>query len=129
MNEIGVDRIDHGVRCMEDKILVERLLKDNIPLTICPLSNTKLRVFDKMEDHNLKDMLDAGLCVTINSDDPAYFGGYMNDNFLATQKGLNLSREDVKEIAKNGFRACFLPQETINYHLRSIDELAEKQNK
>ena len=126
---LGVARIDHGVRCMEDKILVERLLKDNMPLTVCPLSNTKLRVFDKMEDHNLKEMLDAGLCVTINSDDPAYFGGYMNDNFMATQKGLNLSREDVTEIAKNGFRASFLPQETINCHLRSIDELAEKQSK
>jgi adenosine deaminase len=126
---LGVARIDHGVRCMEDKNLVERLLKDNMPLTVCPLSNTKLRVFDKMEDHNLKEMLDAGLCVTINSDDPAYFGGYMNDNFLATQKGLNLSREDVIEIAKNGFRASFLPQDSIDYHLRSIDELAEKQSK
>ncbi len=126
---LGVARIDHGVRCMEDKNLVEQLLKDKMPLTVCPLSNTKLRVFDKMEDHNLKEMLDAGLCVTINSDDPAYFGGYMNDNFLATQKGLNLSREDVIEIAKNGFRASFLPQESIDYHLRSIDELAEKQSK
>ncbi|MEC9296315.1 MAG: adenosine deaminase [SAR324 cluster bacterium] len=126
---LGVARIDHGVRCMEDKNLVERLLKDNMPLTVCPLSNTKLRVFDKMEDHNLKEMLDAGLCVTINSDDPAYFGGYMNDNFLATQKGLNLSRDDVIEITKNGFRASFLPQDSIDYHLRSIDKLAEKQSK
>ena len=114
---------------MEDKILVERLLKDNMPLTVCPLSNIKLRVFDKMEDHNLKEMFDAGLCVTINSDDPAYFGGYMNDNFIATQIGLNLSREDITEITKNGFRASFLPQRTIDYHLRSIDELVEKQSK
>ena len=123
---LGVSRIDHGVRCTEDSKLVERLLKDNIPLTVCPLSNTKLRVFDKMEDHNLKEMLDAGLCVTINSDDPAYFGGYLNDNFLATQKGLNLSREDLVEIAKNGFRASFLPQDSIDYHLRSIDEFVAK---
>jgi adenosine deaminase len=113
---------------MEDKNLVERLLKDNMPLTVCPLSNTKLRVFDKMEDHNLKEMLDAGLCVTINSDDPAYFGGYMNDNFMATQKGLNLSQEDLIEIAKNGFRASFLSQDSIDYYLRSIDEFAAKQN-
>ena len=125
---LGVSRIDHGVRCMEDEILVARLVKEKMPLTVCPLSNTKLRVFDKMEDHNLKEMLDARLCVTINSDDPAYFGGYMNDNFLATQKGLNLSREDLIEIAKNGFRASFLPQDSIEYHLRSIDEFAAKQS-
>ena len=125
---LGVSRIDHGVRCMEDEILVARLVKEKIPLTVCPLSNTKLRVFDKMEDHNLKEMLDAGLCVTINSDDPAYFGGYMNDNFLATQKGLNLSREDLIEIAKNGFRASFLPQNSIDRHLISIDEFAAKQS-
>ena len=76
-----------------------------------------------MEEHNLKKMLDAGICVTINSDDPAYFGGYMNKNFLATQKGLNLSLEDLAEIAKNGFRASFLPQEYIDSHLQSIDDM------
>jgi len=124
---LGVSRIDHGVRCMEDPKLVERLAKEKIPLTVCPLSNTKLRVFDKMENHNLKQMLDAGLCVTINSDDPAYFGGYMNENFLAAQNGLNLSLKDIVQIAKNGFTASFLPQEDIDVHLKSIDEFVAEQ--
>ena len=124
---LGVSRIDHGVRCMEDPKLVERLVKEKIPLTVCPLSNTKLRVFDKMENHNLKQMLDAGLCVTINSDDPAYFGGYMNENFLAAQKGLNLSQKDIVEVAKNGFTASFLPQEDIDVHLKSIDDFVAEQ--
>jgi len=124
---LGVSRIDHGVRCMEDPKLVERLVKEKIPLTVCPLSNTKLRVFDKMENHNLKQMLDAGLCVTINSDDPAYFGGYMNENFLAAQKGLNLSQKDIVQVAKNGFTASFLPQEDIDVHLKSIDDFVAEQ--
>ena len=124
---LGVSRIDHGVRCMEDPKLVERLVKEKIPLTVCPLSNTKLRVFDKMENHNLKQMLDAGLCVTINSDDPAYFGGYMNENFLAAQNGLNLSQKDIVQVAKNGFTASFLPQEEIDVHLKSIDDFVAEQ--
>jgi len=124
---LGVSRIDHGVRSMEDPKLVEHLVKEKIPLTVCPLSNTKLRVFDKMENHNLKQMLDAGLCVTINSDDPAYFGGYMNENFLAAQNGLNLSQKDIVQIAKNGFTASFLPQEDIDVHLKSIDEFVAEQ--
>ena len=124
---LGVSRIDHGVRCLEDPKLVQRLVKEKMPLTVCPLSNTKLCVFDKMEDHNLKKMLDAGLCVTINSDDPAYFGGYMNENFIAAQKGLNLSHEDVIEIAKNGFRASYLAEDEIDAHLQSIDDLLGQQ--
>jgi adenosine deaminase len=112
---------------MEDPKLVERLVKEKIPLTVCPLSNTKLRVFDKMENHNLKQMLDAGLCLTINSDDPAYFGGYMNENFLAAQKGLNLSQKDIVQVAKNGFTASFLPQEDIDVHLKSIDDFVAEQ--
>ena len=124
---LGVSRIDHGVRCMEDPKLVKRLAKEKIPLTVCPLSNTKLRVFDKMENHNLKQMLDAGLCVTINSDDPAYFGGYLNENFLAAQKGLNLSQKDIVEVAKNGFTASFLPQEDIEILLKSIDDFVAEQ--
>ena len=112
---------------MEDQKLVERLIKEKIPLTVCPLSNTKLRVFDKMEDHNLKQMLDVGLCVTINSDDPAYFGGYINENFLAAQISLNLSLKDIVEIAKNGFTASFLRQEEIDVHLQSIDDFVAEQ--
>ena len=111
---------------MEDHKLVKRLVKEQIPLTVCPLSNIKLKVFDRMEEHNLKKMLDAGLCVTINSDDPAYFGGYMNENFMASQKGLNLSLVDLVEIAKNGFRSSFLPQEDIDSHLQSVDDMLAK---
>ena len=125
---LGVSRIDHGVRCTEDQKLVQRLVQEQMPLTVCPLSNIKLRVFDKMEDHNLKKMLDQGIRVTINSDDPAYFGGYMIDNFLATQKGLNLSEQDIVEIAKNGFRSSFLPQDIIESHLQSIDQFVDQQN-
>lgn len=125
---LGVSRIDHGVKCIEDNNLIRRLAKEQIPLTVCPLSNIKLKVFEKMEQHNLKKLLNSGLCVTINSDDPAYFGGYINENFIAAQKGLNLSPEDIVKIAKNGFRSSFLSEDSINYHLKCIDELVEKQS-
>ena len=123
---LGVSRIDHGVRCTEDQKLVERIVQEQMPLTVCPLSNIKLRVFDKMEDHNLKEMLDQGIRVTINSDDPAYFGGYINQNFLAAQQALKLSENEIIEIAKNGFLSSFLPQQSINAHLESIDEFARQ---
>ena len=119
---LGVSRIDHGVRCTEDQELVERIVREQIPLTVCPLSNIKLCIFEKMEDHNLKKMLERGIRVTINSDDPAYFGGYVNQNYLAVQKALKLSEKEIIEIAKNGFRSSFLPQKSINNHLESIDE-------
>ena len=125
---LGVSRIDHGVKCIEDNNLIRRLAKEQIPLTVCPLSNIKLKVFEKMEQHNLKKLLNSGLCVTINSDDPAYFGGYINENFIAAQKGLNLSSEDIVKITKNGFRSSFLSEDSINYHLKCIDELVEKQS-
>ena len=121
---LGVSRIDHGVRCTEDQELVERIVHEEIPLTVCPLSNIKLRVFNKMEEHNLKKMLNKGIRVTINSDDPAYFGGYINQNFIEVQKALKLNQNEIIEIAKNGFRSSFLPQESINIHLDSIDEFA-----
>lgn len=104
-------RIDHGVRCVEDARLVERLRDEQVPLTVCPLSNVKLRVFPTLREHNLKRMLDLGLCVTVNSDDPAYFGGYLNDNFLAVQKALHLDRNDIRKLAGNSFRASFLRDE------------------
>jgi len=103
-----VSRIDHGVRCVEDPELVERLREEQIPLTVCPLSNVKLRVFDSIQDHDLKQMLDLGLCVTVNSDDPAYFGGYIEENFRAAQEGLHLSRNDIYRMVKNSFQASFL---------------------
>lgn len=120
LDDLKVSRIDHGVRCVEDPKLVERLREEQIPLTVCPLSNVKLRVFDSIQDHNLKRMLDLGLCVTVNSDDPAYFGGYVDENFHAVQEGLHLSREDVYQLAKNSFRASFLDAERKQ---RLLDEL------
>jgi adenosine deaminase len=103
-------RIDHGVRAEGDAKLVERLVTEQIPLTVCPLSNIKLRGFDTMEDHNLKRLLDRGLCVTVNSDDPAYFGGYMTENYLAVQNALNLDIEDIRSLAVNAIQATFLGQ-------------------
>ncbi len=105
---LKVRRIDHGVRCIQDSALVERLAAERIPLTVCPLSNVKLRVFPEMEAHNLKLLLEQGLCVTVNSDDPAYFGGYVNENYVAAQEALSLSREQLKQLALNSFEASFL---------------------
>ncbi len=120
---LSVQRIDHGVRCLEDKRLVERLVDEQVPLTVCPLSNVKLRVFRTLEQHNLKAMLDRGLCATVNSDDPAYFGGYVEDNFTAVQSALQLSREDLVQLAKNSFTASFLPVDEKQRHLAEIDQV------
>ncbi|MFA6954484.1 MAG: adenosine deaminase [Thermoanaerobaculia bacterium] len=105
---LKVRRIDHGVRCLEDPDLVKRLVDEQIPLTVCPLSNVKLRVFDTLRDHNLKRLLDLGVKVTINSDDPAYFGGYIGDNYVATAEALGLTREEIETIARNSFEASFV---------------------
>jgi len=105
---LQVARIDHGVRCEEDPALVARLARTRVPLTVCPLSNVKLRVYKRIEDHNLKRLLGAGLCVTVNSDDPAYFGGYIAANFDAVRVGLGLSREDIRQLAANSLEASFL---------------------
>jgi adenine deaminase len=108
---LKVDRIDHGVRSIEDPALVERLAASRIALTVCPLSNLKLCVFDDMAQHTLKDLLARGVAVTINSDDPAYFGGYVNDNFFATTKALQLDDQAVYTIIRNGFEASFVTPE------------------
>ena len=109
---LKVERIDHGVRCVEDPALVQRLARERIPLTVCPLSNVKLRVFSSLADHNLATMLRAGLCVTINSDDPAYFGGYMNQNWTETFAALpGLTAEDARTLASNSFEASFAAPE------------------
>lgn len=105
---LQISRIDHGVRCEEDAELVARLARERVPLTVCPLSNTRLKVFARMEDHNIGRLLARGLCVTINSDDPAYFGGYIADNYLAVQRALNLSPVSLARIAKNSFEAAWL---------------------
>ena len=105
---LKVKRIDHGVRSIEDEKLMERLVKERMPFTVCPLSNIKLRVFDRIEDHNFKKLLQRGALVTINSDDPAYFGGYMGENFRVTAQGVGLSNEELRQVAKNSFEASFL---------------------
>jgi len=107
---LQVKRVDHGVRSAEDPALLARLVRDRVPLTVCLLSNVRLRVFDRMEDHNLKRLLRQGLCVTVNSDDPAYFGGYVAENYLAAFRALVLSRADIVQLASNSFEASFLPQ-------------------
>ncbi len=105
---LRVERIDHGVRCVESPALVERLAREQMPLTVCPLSNVKLRVFDTMADHNLPALLAAGLCATVNSDDPAYFGGYLNDNFAAVFDALpQLGVAEAYRLLRNGFDASF----------------------
>ncbi len=112
INLLSVSRIDHGVRSMEDPELLNYLADKQIPLTVCPLSNIELNVFNSMTKHNLKQLLDEGICVTLNSDDPAYFGGYVAENYQAAQSALNLTEKELYQIAKNSFQASFLPPET-----------------
>jgi adenosine deaminase len=111
LNLLNVKRIDHGVQCLKDEKLVEKLFESQIPLTVCPLSNIKLRVFNKLEEHNLKIMLDKKLMVMVNSDDPAYFGGYLNQNLIETQLALNLSKDEIKTLLVNSFKSSFLSEE------------------
>ena len=108
---LKVKRIDHGVQCFKDKKLIEKLRNSQTPLTVCPLSNIKLQVFKKLEEHNLKKMLDQKLMVMVNSDDPAYFGGYINKNLIECQAALNLSMNDIKTLLINSFKSSFLKEE------------------
>ncbi|MCA9799244.1 MAG: adenosine deaminase [Cyanobacteria bacterium HKST-UBA04] len=124
LNDLKVSRIDHGVRALEDPELVAHLVHTQVPLTVCPLSNIKLRVFDDMGQHNLKSLLEAGVCVTINSDDPAYFGGYLVENFVQTADALGLSDAQVVQLVKNGFVASDLPDAEKAGYLQRIDALA-----
>ena len=110
LNLLKIKRIDHGVQCLQDKKLVKKLLDDQIPLTVCPLSNIKLCVFKKLQDHNLKKLLNNGLMVMVNSDDPAYFGGYINKNLIECQAALDLSNEDIKKLIINSFKSSFLTE-------------------
>lgn len=118
---LAVRRIDHGVRCEEDPTLVRRLIRDQIPLTVCPLSNVKLRVFERMERHNLKRLLDAGLRVTVNSDDPAYFGGYLLENYLAVERALGLTRAQLATLARNSIEGSFLDAEAKRRWMAALD--------
>jgi len=110
LNLLKVKRIDHGVQCLYDEKLVQKLRDDQIPLTVCPLSNIKLRVFNKLKEHNLKKMLNKELMVMVNSDDPAYFGGYINKNLIECQAALNLSMREVKILIINSFKSSFLKE-------------------
>lgn len=122
LDQLGVQRIDHGVRCEDDPVLMQRLARGRVPLTVCPLSNIRLKVFDRIESHNLKRLLDAGLCVTVNSDDPAYFGGYVVENYQAVQQGLNLSAQQIRMLARNSFEASFLPAEQRQRWMTTVDQ-------
>ncbi|NDY74236.1 adenosine deaminase [Desulfobacter hydrogenophilus] len=111
IKDLKVQRIDHGVRALEDKSLINELKRRQIPLTICPLSNIKLCVFKNMQEHSFKKLFDQGLCVTVNSDDPAYFGGYVVENYLALQNAFQLTRKDITQLAINSFNAAFISQD------------------
>ncbi|MDA8093237.1 MAG: adenosine deaminase [Betaproteobacteria bacterium] len=120
-------RIDHGVRALEDPALVRRLVASRIPLTVCPLSNVRLRVFPEMTAHNLPALLRAGLCVTINSDDPAYFGGYLNDNIRAVAGAFHLSAAEWYVLARNSFEAAWVDEAQREAWTRSLDEYFARQ--
>lgn len=117
---LKVSRIDHGNTCLEDEDLVEILKRKQIPLTICPLSNLRLKVVHQLDDHPLLTMLQKGLRVTVNSDDPAYFGGYINQNFIEITKALRLDKEHLYQLALNSFESSFLPKETLQNYLEVL---------
>ena len=121
IDELNVVRIDHGNRCLEDERLVDEIISRDLALTVCPLSNTALCVVDDMKDHPLQTMLKRGLKVTINSDDPAYFGGYINTNFIAAQKALALDKEEVYQLVRNSFTYSLLPEIEKEKHLTEVD--------
>ncbi|OYZ14288.1 MAG: adenosine deaminase [Sphingomonadales bacterium 28-64-96] len=124
LDVLQVDRIDHGNRALEDAALVQRIVSDGLTLTVCPLSNLKLCVVDDLAQHPLRRMLVAGLRATVNSDDPAYFGGYVNANFVAVADALNLTRDEILALARNSFTGSFLPPAEQAVHLASIDSFA-----
>jgi len=125
LDALLAERIDHGVQVLRDPELVARLVEQRIPLTVCPLSNVKLRVFPSLADHNLKELLDQGLIVTINSDDPAYFGGYLNQNFVETFAALDLNVEHAMSLACNSFEASFATGEQKREYLQQLNAWCE----
>jgi adenosine deaminase len=118
---LKVSRIDHGVHAIDDAALVARLAEERTPLTICPLSNIRLRVYRDLRDHPLQRLMDAGIAVTVNSDDPAYFGGYLNANYLAVQRAFGLGPQELAQIARNGFAASFLPAAEKTARIAEVD--------
>jgi adenosine deaminase len=125
LDALRVERIDHGVQATNDAALMERLFRSGIPLTVCPLSNIKLRVFPALEHHNLRSMLDAGIVATINSDDPAYFGGYINENFTQTFAAQGLASHHAYQLAKNSFDASFLDERIKRLNLDRLNAVFE----
>ncbi len=123
LDVLKVSRIDHGDKCQQDENLMRYLIKTQIPLTVCPISNVKLRIFDKMSDHNFRHLLERGLCVTINSDDPAYFGAYIEENFRAVKDALGLTREQLAQAAMNSFTASFLSEAEKKRYIDEIGRL------
>jgi len=120
LDVLNVDRIDHGNRCLSDEKLVERLVKEQMALTLCPLSNVELKVIQEMKEHPVATMLDKGILATIHSDDPAYFGGYMNENYLETAKALSLNNDQLMQLAINGFEASWLSREEKDAHISAV---------
>ncbi len=120
---LGVARIDHGNRSLEDETLMGRLARDQVPLTMCPLSNLRLRVIDDLMHHPLRRMMDKGLIVTVNSDDPAYFGGYVNENYLAVSEALGLRREEIATIVRNGIKASLMTMSEKDQALADVDRV------
>ena len=123
LDVLGVARIDHGIRSMEDQALVGRLAREGVPLTVCPLSNLRLRVVDDLAHHPLRRMLDKGLVATVNSDDPAYFGGYVNQNYHAVSDALRLGRDEIAQIVRNGVRASLMTLPEKDKALAEIDRV------
>jgi len=123
---LHVSRIDHGNRSLEDPVLVAELVKRKMPLTVCPLSNFKLKVVHDMTRHPIAEMLDKGMMVTVNSDDPAYFGGYVNENYMAVAHALNLTQEQIMQLAKNSFTASFLNEDKKLRLIEKVNEYGEK---
>ena len=125
LDVLKVERIDHGVQAIHDATLMQRLAKDKIPLTVCPLSNLKLRVFPTLTQHNLRRMLDAGIVATVNSDDPAYFGGYINANFTQTIAALGMTAAHAYQLARNSFDASFIDGPLRAQYVHRLDEVFE----
>jgi adenine deaminase len=126
LDDLHVERIDHGVQSTKDALLMQRLAKDRIPLTVCPLSNHKLRVYSNLADHNLGQLLDAGLCAMVNSDDPAYFGGYINDNFTQTFAATGLTAQHAYQLACHSFEASFISVEQKRHYTDRVSEVFER---
>jgi adenine deaminase len=121
LDVLKVERVDHGVQSAKDAALMKRLADDRIPLTVCPLSNLKLRVFEQLGQHNLRELLEAGLVATVNSDDPAYFGGYVNDNFLQTFAATGLGAQHAYRLACNSFEGSFASAAQKKGYLEKVD--------